>query len=702
MKRSEIPSTDLVILFEEEAEEWSTYLKQIFLEQLNPQSICCYRVACSMDLKTAAPNLASYRCKLLILTVGFLTTLTTPKRIHLSKILQPPDEVVILLCGVPNSDELYKLVPVARGGWEISSEQDPQEYLSVVISIVKSGASEQLEAPAEDQTSEEDSPSEDVLSDSLIEYGVGELQQQVGPREDPVGAPAVSSAVRLPVQVIPNRIQCKSPTEIYVLLKDGMSFGEDPEVEFLTSTERVKSQAALWNSQTLCVKALDFPPGPVTMNLYCGGVITAKADLLYYTVMEEIGRLLLRAADPMEFICQAFQINSRNQLDQLLSRSLQNSLPPSGFGAFQTFGPGNSSESNSLYHDHEFPTLLHFAAKNGLQNLTTLLLKCPGAAQACAVLNARGENPSELAERNGFQQVRELIDKFTLNCCSERVYNRWARSNGYPALKDQVSTERPENQWPETFQSNYGIHNHQRVEGEKEESIYEMMAQVDSSKACSKMKEDEEDEEAEENPYTLTLDDEDPYDLILPESSSNTEVKKDNMANIVKRPPAPTPRPTTLQCVDNNTPFIAQVFQQKTGRGADDKLYAAPKRAARPKVDESPVYDTFEAEHNPGQRQLIHLQEMVKKGLLTVDGAQEKFKLWQTEQKNQDAVQQEKLRKFRENIIKDRHVEDGLYDKIKIVHLSDDANTKGDDIAAARGQAATKSTGPYAKLANTK
>ncbi|XP_048452290.1 B-cell scaffold protein with ankyrin repeats-like isoform X2 [Rhincodon typus] len=82
-----------------------------------------------------------------------------------------------------------------------------------------------------------------------------------------------------------------------------------------------------------------------------------------------------------------------------------------------------------------------------------------------------------------------------------------------------------------------------------------------------------EDEKAmsEEDPYSLTMDDEDPYDLILPED------KKESTAFIVKRPPAPIPRPTTLQCVDN-TPFIAQVFQQKTGKGTNDKLGNAPKR----------------------------------------------------------------------------------------------------------------------------
>ncbi|XP_043530449.1 B-cell scaffold protein with ankyrin repeats-like isoform X2 [Chiloscyllium plagiosum] len=656
MRSSEASNRDLVILYEEEAEEWSAYLKQIFLDQLNPQSIHCFKVGCPNDLKVATSNLTAYRCKFLVLTPGFLTALTTPKRIHLSKILQPSDEVVLLLCGVPNSDEFYKLLSVPRGIYELSSTQNAQDYLSAVISILSSGSCQPHEYPGRELCLEEYNTRKDATSDSFVESGVNDWQQYMGPREDPLGGPGINNSSTVHVLVIPNRIQCKSPSEIYMLLKDGVSLKERPEIEFLSRTEKMKVRPTIWNSQTLCVKALDLPAGPVTMNLYCGGVRIAQAEVLYYTPMEEIERLLIRTADPMEFICQAFQINSKDQLDQLLTQSLRNSLPPSGLGAFQILGSNDRTEHSNLEHGHEFPTLLHFAAKNGLENLVTLLLECPGSAQASTVLNVYGEDPRDIAEKNGFQHIQEILDKFA------------------------VTTER--HRWKEAFQNNYDVQ--QCVEKEKEENIYEMMAEcnIKSSKECIDMGENEE-AKNEEDPYSLTMDDEDPYDLILPED------KKESTAIIVKRPPAPIPRPTTLQCVDN-TPFIAQVFQQKTGKGTTDKICSAPKRANRPKVGENPVYDTFRPEYNRGQQQLIHLQELVKKGVLTVNEAQERFKQWQIEEKDQDAVQQEKLRKLREIIAKDRHDVEDLYDKLKIVHPSDDGSKKIDDnvcnMPAAKGQ----------------
>ncbi|XP_059502913.1 B-cell scaffold protein with ankyrin repeats-like isoform X2 [Stegostoma tigrinum] len=669
MRSSEASSRDLVILYEEEAEEWSAYLKQIFLDQLNPESIHCFKIGCLNDLKIATPKLAAYRCKLLVLTPGFLTALTIPKRIHLSKILQASDEVVLLLCGVPNSDELYQLVSIPRGICELSSDQDAQDYQSAVISILNSGSCQQHEYPAQELCLKEYNAPEDATSDSFIESGGNDWQQCMGPREDPLGGLGSFNAVTVPVLVIPNRIQCKSPSEIYMLLKNTVSLSENPEIEFLSRTEKVKVRPTIWNSQTLCVRALDLPAGLVTMSLYCGGVRIAQAEVLYYTPMEEIERLLIRTADPIEFICQAFQINSKDQLDQLLTQSLRNSLPPSGLGVFQSLGPNERTEHSDLGHGHEFPTLLHFAANNGLENLVTLLLECPGSAQASTVLNVRGENPRDIAEKNGFQQIRELLDKFAA------ITERYRRED--------------------TFQNNYDVH--QCAEKDEEENVYEMMAKCNinsSAKECTKMVENEK-AMSEEDPYSLTMDDEDPYDLILPED------RKESTAIVVKRPPAPIPRPTTLQCVDN-TPFIAQVFQQKTGKVPNDKLGNAPKRANRPKIGESPVYDTFRPEYNPGQQQLIHLQELVKKGVLTVNEAQERFKQWQMEEKDQDAVQQEKLRKLREIITKDRHDAEDLYDKLKIVHPSDDGSKKNDDnvynVPTARGQ----ETCHYAKLTKIK
>lgn len=70
--------------------------------------------------------------------------------------------------------------------------------------------------------------------------------------------------------------------------------------------------------------------------------------------------------------------------------------------------------------DEELPTLLHFAAKYGLKNLTALLLTCPGALQAYSVANKHGHYPNTIAEKHGFRDLRQFIDEYV-------VRSRWER-----------------------------------------------------------------------------------------------------------------------------------------------------------------------------------------------------------------------------------------------------------------------------------
>lgn len=77
-------------------------------------------------------------------------------------------------------------------------------------------------------------------------------------------------------------------------------------------------------------------------------------------------------------------------------------------------------EQFSDQRDEELPTLLHFAAKYGLKNLTALLLTCPGALQAYSVANKHGHYPNTIAEKHGFRDLRQFIDEYV-------VRSRWER-----------------------------------------------------------------------------------------------------------------------------------------------------------------------------------------------------------------------------------------------------------------------------------
>lgn len=60
----------------------------------------------------------------------------------------------------------------------------------------------------------------------------------------------------------------------------------------------------------------------------------------------------------------------------------------------------------------EFPTLLHFAAKYGLNELCAMLLDCPGVESACQIKNKNGLTPADLAAMENHGCLASMLDKF--------------------------------------------------------------------------------------------------------------------------------------------------------------------------------------------------------------------------------------------------------------------------------------------------
>ncbi|KAF1380531.1 hypothetical protein PFLUV_G00164820 [Perca fluviatilis] len=120
--------------------------------------------------------------------------------------------------------------------------------------------------------------------------------------------------------------------------------------------------------------------------------------------------------------------------------------------------------------------------------------------------------------------------------------------------------------------------------------------------------------------------------------------------------------------MESGTPYITQVFQKKKTPQHNADLYSLPTKQAHGRENISCTYDTFVPNQINGLQQLIELQQRVKAGSLTVDGALERFSDWQRVQKGMDGVQQEKLSQLRASIVNNGEDDDSVYDKINIVH----------------------------------
>lgn len=715
------------MIYEEDAEEWALYLREVFLHVVKSEAILLYRLEnySLRDLEWLSLN--SYKCKLLILSDSLLKDLTPKKCQFLEKVLHSPESVVTLLCGVNSSDQLYKLLNIRGGSWEISTEQGPEDYISVIESIVFRGSEDYVQF--------------DIPIDLRVEHP-GELSERVETEEL-----SETSRSTIPLaMVLPTEIPCENPGEIFIILRDEVI--GTVEVEFTSNNKCIRIQPALWNKTAWCMKALDFPAGPINVNVYCDGVIKATTEIKYYTTEKAMERP--GAAGPGDDVPQ----NDIEELDDILTSIFKQEIPCYEFQSLQT----EIYPQKEYTHFKELPTLLHCAAKFGLKNLAVHLLQCSGASWASKMKNVEGSDPAHIAERHGHKELKKIFEDFSIqeiNRDNDQEHNYeediTSFSTCFPSTQNsafhhesgqthrqgaggteanetakeekenesgteaertlpEVGSRSSENQYDDLYmfipgdnpesnpqeslmsirpplppprpvaaafqleKSHFTLQAQKMLEGQMERSQNWCDAGArqepgGESKGEEEKTEDEREQEEEEDPYTFTEIDDNDYDMILAHMS--TKKKLGGRSFIINRPPAPTPRPTNIPQKEETTPYIAQVFQQKaTGRQSDGDKFHGPKKQDRGRM-ENPSFSIMKSCLAAGQEELILLQEKVKNGKLSVDQALEKFKHWQMGKTGLEMFQQEKLRQLRDCIIGKRPDEENVYDNLTIVHHPD-------------------------------
>uniref|UniRef100_A0A8D1WR22 B-cell scaffold protein with ankyrin repeats n=1 Tax=Sus scrofa TaxID=9823 RepID=A0A8D1WR22_PIG len=714
---------DILMIYEEDAEEWALYLREVFLNAVKREAILLYCLEnyCLWDLELL--DLNSYKCKLLILSNSLLKNLTPKKCQFLESVLHLPESVVTLLCGVKSSDQFYKSLNISRGRWELSTEQEAEDYISVIKSIIFKDYEDYLEI---------------ITPEDIRVKHSGEISE----KKEMEGSSEASRSTIPQAVVLPAEIPCENPGEIFVILRDEV-IGDTVEVEFTSSSKCIRTRPALWNKTVWWMKALDFPAGSVNVHVFCDGVIKATAEIKYYTAAKAM-ESLLGAAGPGDGVCQ----NDIDGLDDILTSTFKHEIPHYEFRPFQT----EIHPQKEYTYFKELPTLLHCAAKFGLKNLAIHLLQCSGANWASKIKNLEGSDPAHIAERHGHEELKKIFEEFSIQdaggddeqesdyeedfisfCThspslqnpalhqeSQQTYRQ--RAEGGEEVKEmaeeeieqdsgseaQPTPEEVDSESEDQYDDLYVFIPGDNPEDNSQEALMSrpplppprpaatafqlekphftlqgkiLSGQMERSQSwCDSSarfeaggepkgeeeKENEKDQEEEEDPYTFAEIDDSEYDMIL----ANTSIKKktESRSFIMNRPPAPTPRPTNIPPKEETTPYIAQVFQQKTARGqSDGDKFHGPKKQDRARM-ESQAFSTVRNCLAAGQEELILLQEKVKNGKLSMDEALEKFKQWQMGKTGLETIQQEKLRQLRDCIIGKRPEEENVYNKLTIVH----------------------------------
>uniref|UniRef100_A0A670Y821 Phosphoinositide-3-kinase adaptor protein 1 n=1 Tax=Pseudonaja textilis TaxID=8673 RepID=A0A670Y821_PSETE len=574
----------VLIVYGKDADEWCQYLQSLLH---SCQAIQSYKVENRASISMAEQvSFKNSKCIIILLSSELVQSFCIPAVLQsLQNILQPPSKVVKFFCGVSaceNYNEFFK----DWSQWkELTYDDEPEAYVDAVINVI----------------SEADSGCDSVADAKMEDAGRLQVSYTV-----PACQAYETLVTRLEnlVAVQPDRIRCGVQTTIFIILKCKLDRQIKMEVEFSSkSCQPLRLSASIENEYTVSVYAPDLSPGTVCLKLFSGDLMIAESNINYYTDMEEISNLLSTAANPVEFMCQAFKIvpYSTEALDKILTESLKKNLPASGL---HLLGINQLEEENiTSQRDEELPTLLHFAAKYGLKNLTALLLTCPGALQAYSVANKYGHYPNNIAEKHGFKDLRQFIDE-------------------YVETADMLKTHIKE----------------ELMQGEEDGSIYESMAHVSADLLMKCSLNPSCDEElyesmgglipsSTEDLCTYTIEDKDVYHTVEQDSFPQ---------EMVNRPPVPIPRPDPSSIHQDKEPYI---YKEQINRVSNQ-----PQQS---------MYDPFAGMKTPGQRHLITLQEQVKLGMLTVDEAVLCFKEWQLNQKKRAEsfrYQQENLKRLRDSI----------------------------------------------------
>uniref|UniRef100_A0A8C6XFB8 B cell scaffold protein with ankyrin repeats 1 n=1 Tax=Naja naja TaxID=35670 RepID=A0A8C6XFB8_NAJNA len=240
-----------------------------------------------------------------------------------------------------------------------------------------------------------------------------DLERSLRLNDGSVEIEEVTEMVRRPeVLVLPKRIPCECPGEMFIILRDDIP-GDSVVIEFITENEWIRIEPDFWNQKVRFIKALDFPAGFVNVNIYCGGDIKATVQIEYYSTVGELEQMLQEVADPIAFACQAFKFSSAEKMDNVLTLLLKSSIISHDFSSFPNEVTDHDQETDSQLE--ELPTLLHCAAKFGLKKLAVLLLQDPKAIQACRSINKYGENPAHIAKKYGQKDIWKVLKELPIS-----------------------------------------------------------------------------------------------------------------------------------------------------------------------------------------------------------------------------------------------------------------------------------------------
>lgn len=474
-------SADLTLMLTSDGKDWCSYITSrlskfpsvshstIILddqEYENPPEVSCVCRDCPVILLLATPGLLEF----LPAKAGWFAQALSQVPVHSGGAAL----VVFLLVDRPDLDGVTEGTAYDTGAWRYedagSSAKDVQERLARVLDVVErcKGAREKAAARPQGVKTASQQGESGSSEDGGAEDPRGRLTgvRAASDREDPEGeasepavvsqgsaaesrgsqasylgqstpdgmvfkthklGPPVKTKPRLPkvaVSLYPSKVY-ESGVKVAMVFKEEVQ-SDELEVK-VEATDLSLTPHRLNRGAFEFVIPDELGPGKYGLLVYGDGKQIQCSHLVL-----TVGCRDDRQFTSPHYLRQALGLRDLQELDVRLQAVFSSTLPAAGLDAIFRALPDPSYSEPEAKSESLYPTMLHFAAANGLTELCAALLDCPCSCHAFAIRNKDGLDPAELAAHNGFVELEEYITEFMAMQTASNVYEHYMAMNNSP------------------------------------------------------------------------------------------------------------------------------------------------------------------------------------------------------------------------------------------------------------------------------
>ncbi|XP_076327864.1 uncharacterized protein LOC143234398 isoform X2 [Tachypleus tridentatus] len=362
--------SDVTIVFCNEVQEWDEYLSECFLHILGPSlkiSHLCIESLLFPLPECRAQNVTLAEVVLVIISPAFLDFLESNSRSsQLTNLLQP-SKTIALFCGINEYDitSQHQVALVSFDSWmRVVVREEDERFVHELLEIITCTLQQRTE----------DNEQSQQLHFELWPNVVHQWSRRV-----------------LVILDIPTEDHQK----LRIILEK-----EEEQTEVETTRQNPFTFHFLVPDSFLVTSA------EITVSIYCRDCYLSEKTLQCKPPMTQLHELLHNVVSPYELLRQSLSATTSEEVDHSLAQSFKVNLPSERFDLLK---PAIESKLKS---DDELPTLLHFAARYGLKELTSVLVESPGAEKACCLFNGRGLLPDHMARLEGHNEIADILESF--------------------------------------------------------------------------------------------------------------------------------------------------------------------------------------------------------------------------------------------------------------------------------------------------